>query len=171
MALPGSLPIDNSSESVNAMDDSPQVGELVCADPPAIGSAAPSNVPELPGVTRSEAVIAVEPRVLDTLRARRSVARRITERLMLGVAALALYAAWVWLPSEGPRETQVLRGAIRPEEFAPAESTAAITAPVSNPTPPLWFSSQLLYVPTWMPARSGTPGADVPLPMPRPTRQ
>jgi hypothetical protein len=151
------------------MNDSPQAGELGSPNPAAMGSAAPSILPELPGVTRSEAV---EPRVLDTLRSTpRSVARRITERLMLGGAALALYAAWVWLPSEGPRETQVLRGTIRLEGIAPPETTAATTAPASNPSPPPWFSPQLLYVPTWM-----TPPADalrggVPLPLPRPTRQ
>jgi hypothetical protein len=155
-----------------SMDDSPQAGELISASPGAIGSAAPSIVPELPGVARSEAVIAIEPRVLDTLRsAPRSVARRITERLMLGVAALALYAAWVWLSSEGPRQTQVLRGTIRPEEIAPRETTAAITAPASNPSPPPWFSPQLFYVPSWMPPPSDAVRAGVPLPLPRPTRQ
>jgi hypothetical protein len=154
------------------MDDSPQAIEVVSTSPAAISSAAPSIVPELPGVTRSEAVLAVEPRVLDTLcSAPRSVARRITERLMLGVAALALYAAWAWLPSEGPRETQVLRSTIRPEEIAPGETTAAITAAASNPSPPSWFSPQLLYVPTWMPPPADALRGGVPLPLPRPTRQ
>jgi hypothetical protein len=154
------------------MNDSPQAGELGSPSSAAMGSAAPASVPELPGVTRSEAVIAVESRVLDTLRsAQRSAARRITERLTLGVAALALYAAWVWLPSEGPRETQVLRGTIRPEGIAPPETTAAITAPASNLSPPPWFSPQLLYVPTWIPPPSDAPRAAVPLPLPRPTRQ
>ena len=154
------------------MDNSPQAGELVIENPVEIGSAAPSIVPELPGVTRSEAVIAVEPKVLDTRRsAPRSAARRITERLMLGVAALALYAAWVWLPSEGPRETQVLRGTIRPGEIASGETTAAITAPASNPSPLPWFSPQLLYIPTWMPPPSGALRGGVPLPLPRPSRQ
>jgi hypothetical protein len=154
------------------MDDSPQAGELGSSSPAAMGSAAPSSVPELPGVTRSEVAIAVEPRVLDTLRsAQRSAARRITERLTLGVAALALYAAWVWLPSEGPRETQVLRGTIRPEGIAPGEIPAATTAPASNLSPPPWFSPQLLYVPTWTPPASDAPRPGVPLPLPRPTRQ
>jgi hypothetical protein len=154
------------------MDDSPQAGELGNPSPAAMGSAAPSIVPELLGVTRSEVAVAVEPNVLDTLRsAQRSVARRITERLTLGVAALALYGAWVWLPSEGPRETQVLRGTIRPGKIASGETTAAITAPASNPSPPPWFSPQLLYIPTWMPPPSGALRGGVPLPLPRPSRQ
>jgi hypothetical protein len=154
------------------MDDSPQAGELVSANPAAIDSAVQTSLPKLPGVTRLDAIVAVEPRVLRVLRpVPRSIARRITERLMLGVAALALYAASVWVPPEGPREIQVLRGAIRPEEIAPAESTGSITAPASKSTPPLWFSPQLLYVPTSMPPPSDPLRAGVPLPLPRPTRQ
>jgi hypothetical protein len=60
-------------------------------------------------------------------------------RLTLGIAALALYAAWVWLPTEAPRAPEVLRGSLGPED-APAEATAAITAPGSKLIPPPWFS-------------------------------
>ena len=157
-----------------SMDDSPQTSESVSANPAAspIDVAAPSVMPELPRVTRSDAIISVEPRVLRILLpAPRSIGRRITERLILGVAALALCAAWIWLSPEAPRKPQVLRGTLEPEEIAPAESTAAITAPESKPTPPPWFSPQLQYVPTWMPPPSAAPRSGVPLPMPRPTRQ
>jgi hypothetical protein len=68
------------------MDDSPQAGELVSANPAAIDSAVQTSLPKLPGVTRSDAIVAVEPRVLWVLRpVPRSIARRITERLMLGL--------------------------------------------------------------------------------------
>jgi hypothetical protein len=114
----------------------------------AIDSAAPPIVPELPRVIRSDAIIAVEPRVSRTLRSQpRSIARRITERIVFAVVALALYAAWIRIPPEAPRMTQVLRGTIGPEEIAPAETTAAIPAHASKPIPPPWFSPQLLYQP------------------------
>jgi hypothetical protein len=156
------------------MRNSQPPGDLATADLPGSTTvpAAPSIVPELPGVTYSDSVIAVEPRVSRALRSPpRSIARRITERLILGVALLALYAVWIWIPPETPRTTQVLRGTLEPEEIVRPESTAAIKAPASKPTPPPWFSPQLLYVPAWMPAPLATPRAQVPLHMARPAPQ
>jgi hypothetical protein len=148
------------------MDNVPQGGE----DSAAIESAAAPVPPKLPGVTRTDAIVAPEPRVLRILRpAPRSIVRRVTERLMLGVVALALYAAWFWSSLETTPETQVLRGTIRPDEIAPAGVT--IPTPAPQPNSPSWFSPQLLYVPTWTPAPSDAPRANVPLPTPRPTRQ
>jgi hypothetical protein len=136
------------------MDDASQV----VMNPAASSTGAARVVPEFPSVTFSDAIAFVEPRVLQELRpARRSLARRITERLILGSAALASYAALVGLPAESPRAPQTLRGSLEVEENAPAENTAAITAYGSRATPPPWFSPQLLYVPSWMPPPSGAP--------------
>jgi hypothetical protein len=147
------------------MDDASQAVVNPAASPTDVG-----DVPELPSVTFSDAITFVEPRVLqDLLPARRSFARRITERLILGIAALASYAALVGLPTESPHAPQTLRGALEAEEIAPAESTAAITTYGSRVTPPPWFSPQLLYVPSWMPPPAGAPQLRAPLPAPRPT--
>jgi hypothetical protein len=156
------------------MGNSQPPSDLATADLPGSKTvpASASIVPDLPGVTYSDSVIAVEPRVSATLRSPpRSIVRRITERLILGVALLVLYAAWIWIPPETPRTTQVLRGTLEPEEIVRPESTAAVTAPASKPTPPPWFSPQLLYVPTWMPAPPAAPRTQVPLPMARPAPQ
>src|SRR5258708_33124147 len=111
------------------MDSSAQTSEPASSDAPAptIEPAAPSILPELPRLAYSDS-IAVEPRVLRTLgHPRRSVARRVTERLVLGVAALVFFAALIWSPNEAP--TQVLRGTIgSPEEMPTGSSTAAIGA-------------------------------------------
>jgi hypothetical protein len=135
-----------------------------------IDPAAPSIVPELPGLKLSDSIIAAEPRDLPArCPPQRPIARRITERLILGVAALALYGAWIWIPDGAHRTTPALRGRIgSPEEIAP-KSTAAITAPEPKAMPD-WFSPQLLYMPTWTPPPSVPLRTEVPLPMPRPTR-
>jgi hypothetical protein len=157
------------------MENSQPPSDLATANFPAstTNAAAPSIVPELPGVTYSESVIAaVDPTVSRTLRSPpRSVARRVTERLVLGVAALAFYVAWIWILPDAPRETPVLRGTTEPAEIVSDASTASISARASQQSPPPWFSPQLLYIPTWMPPPSPSPSAGVPLPMPRPSRQ
>jgi hypothetical protein len=128
------------------------------------------GVPELPSLTFSDVITFVEPRFLRyLLPARRSFSRRITERLILGIAALASYAALIWLPAEAPRAPQTLRGALEATEIAPADSTAAITSYGSRATPPPWFSPQLLYVPSWMPPPAGAPQLRAPLRAPRST--
>jgi hypothetical protein len=147
------------------MDDASQAVVNPAASPTGVGV-----VPELPGVTFSDAITFAEPRVLqDLLPSRRSFARRITERLILGIAALASYAALVGLPTESPQVPQTLRGALEAQEIAPAENTAAITAHGSRATPPPWFSPQLLYVPSWMPPSSAAPQLRAPLLTPRQT--
>jgi hypothetical protein len=150
------------------MENSRPQSDLATAHFPASTTdpTAPSIVPELPGVTYSDSVIAVvEPIVSRTLRSPpRSVARRVAARFVLGVAASALYVAWIRTLSEAPRETPVLRGTTEPAKLEPAVSTAAIPARALQQTPPPWFSPQLLYVPTWMPASSDAPRAGVPCP-------
>jgi hypothetical protein len=137
---------------------------------PAAASTDVGVLRELPRVTFSDAITFVEPRVLqDLLPARRSFARRITERLILGIAALASYAALVGLPTESPQAPQTLRGALETEKIAPAESTAAIAAYGSRATPPPWFSPQLLYVPSWTPPPAGASQMRALTPAPRPT--
>jgi hypothetical protein len=157
------------------MENPQPPSDLTTANSPAstTNATAHSIVPELPGVTYSDSVIAVvDPSVSRTLRSPpRSVARRVTERLVLGLAALALYAAWIWILPDAARETPVLRGTTEPAEIVPDASTASIPARASQQTPPPWFSPQLLYIPTWMPPPSPSPPAGVPLPMPRPSRQ
>jgi len=106
------------------------------------------------------------------LRPRRSLGRRVTERLILGVAALLLYAAVTLIPFEMPRSTVVLRDTIDSNEQIPtADTTAAIAAPPSTPAAPSWLSPNLLYVPPWPPQSPVPPKAEVPLPLERPTRQ
>jgi hypothetical protein len=142
------------------MENSTPASETVSSNPAvSIVEAAPPIVPELPGLTPADSILAVEePEALRILRApRRSIARRITERLILGVAALALYGAWAWIPDESPRATisPALRGTTgSPEVNAPTETTGAITAAASNPRPPSWFSPDILYVPSWAPSPS-----------------
>jgi len=178
MASPGSLQSTIGSKStdgpvagVSPMENSQPPSDLATANFPAstTNATAPSIVPELPGVTYADSVIAVvEPSVSRTLRSPpRSVARRVAERFVLGVAALALYVAWIWILPDAARETPVLRGTTEPAE----SSTASIPARASQQTPPPWFSPQLLYIPTRMPPPSPSPPAGVPLPMPRPGRQ
>jgi hypothetical protein len=147
------------------MDDASHAVVKPVAAPTDVG-----GVPELPSLTFSDVIAFVEPRVLQgLLPARRSFSRRITERLILGIAALASYAALVWLPAEAPRAPQTLRGALEAAEIAPAESKAAMTSYGSRATPPPWFSPQLLYVPSWMLPPARTPQLRAPLPEPRST--
>jgi hypothetical protein len=147
------------------MDDASQAGVNPAAFPTDV-----RGVPELPSVTFSDAIAFVEPRVLqDLLPLRRSFARRTTERLILGFAALASYAALIGLPTESPHAPQTLRGTLQAAEIAPAESAAAMAAYGSRATPPPWFSPQLLYVPSWRPPPSGAPQLRAPTPAPRPT--
>jgi hypothetical protein len=163
------------SAGVSPMENSQPPSDLATVNFPASTTdpTAPSIVPELPGVLYSESVIAVvAPSTSRTVRSPpRSVALRVTERFVLGVAALALYVAWIWVLPEAPRETPVLRPTTEPAEIVPDASTASIPARAPQQTPPPWFSPQLLYIPTWMPTPSPSPPAGVPLPMPRPSRQ
>jgi hypothetical protein len=140
-------------------------------------AAAPSLAPELPILTAADSISADEPRVPRDLRPRRrSVARRIKERLVLGVAALALFGAWIWLAPESSyttsasplTDTDVPSGSI-----AAAEATAAISPVASNSTMPVWFSPETLRLPAVVLPPSAPSGADaaVPLPVPRPSPQ
>jgi hypothetical protein len=149
--------------------------ESVRTDPPVpiMRSLGPSIVPALPSDSRPEGTITVEPRVLRVLGPQpRSIARRISERLILGVAALALFGVWVWMAGQHPLTTNSspLRGAIAsPETVAPPEPVAAITNAESKSLMPAWFSPQLLYAPTMAPSPAASPREEVPVPIPRPT--
>jgi hypothetical protein len=152
------------------MDNSASKPEAAITAAPITEPAPASMLPELHGVTPSDSII--EPRVLRLLRPRRSLGRRVTERLILGAAALLLYAALTLIPFEMPGSTVVLRGTIDPSEQIPsAETTAAIAAPASTPAAPSWLSPNLLYVAPWPPQSPVLPKAEVPLPLERPTRQ
>jgi hypothetical protein len=138
-------------------------------------AAAPSIVPELPSITPADSILAVDLESFPILRApRRSMARRITERLILGVAALALYGTWVLIPDESPRATisPALRGTTgSPEVNSPTETTGAITTAASNPSPPSWFSPDILYVPSWTPPASSPARAEAPSSVAMPIRR
>jgi hypothetical protein len=149
-------------------------GNANCAAP-TIEAAAPSIVPELPSITPADSILAVERGSLRVLRApRRSIARRITERLILGVAALILYGTWVWISYESPRATisPALRGTTEsPGVNAPTKTTAAITTAASNPSPPSWFSPDILYIPSWTPPASSPARAEAPSSVAAPIRR
>ena len=117
--------------------------------------------------------ITTPPELLRVLRPPpRSLARRITERLLLGVAALLLYAGLTWIPFEASRPAAILRGSIESSQGTPAaESPVDFAAQPSKAEVPSWLSPNLLYVPAWSPPSPASPNAEVRLPLPRPTRE
>ena len=137
-------------------------------------AAAPSLAPELPIITAADSIGADEPRASRGSRPRRrSVARRIKERLMLGVAAIALFGAWVWLPHESSYTTSAspLADTDGPSDaMAPAEATVATSPAESKSTMPVWFTPESLTLPAVALRSSAQAAADaaIPLPAPRP---
>jgi hypothetical protein len=121
--------------------------------------AVPVNPPSLDD---PEPSIAIEPIVLSQPR---SIARKVTERLALAVAALILGWTWVWM-APGPQDMTnlpSLRGAV-----GPPDPVASINTTDAKSQQPAWLSPDIFYAPA--PAPAPTPRADVPLPMPRPER-
>lgn len=130
-----------------------------------------SIVTESHGVTPSDS-INVEWRLLRILHPRRSLGRRVAERLILGVAALLLYAGSTWIPFEAPQSMPILRGTIESgDQNLTAYSAAASADAPSTPVAPSWLSPDLFYMPAWPPPSPALPRAEVPSPLPRPTRQ
>jgi hypothetical protein len=123
------------------------------------------DVPSLPALEEEESGIAVE--ALAQLSERRSLARRVGERLALALVALAAAAIGLWLVA-APQD------AARNSSHSPAESIAP-AAPDNGAdakAPPSWLSPEMFYTPPSVssPPPSAAPRADVPLPVPRPER-
>jgi hypothetical protein len=97
---------------------------------------------------------------------RRSVSRRVGERLALAVVALVLTGV-LWMP-EARRDRAPAAPTARSSE--PAASDPAADAKAQQPA---WLSPEMFYAPPTMPSAapsSSAPRADVPLPVPRPDR-
>jgi hypothetical protein len=91
---------------------------------------------------------------------RRSVARRVKERLALAVALLTLVGLGLWMAPEPPDATN----------SASAQATNALperAAPISTAeVQPAWLLPEILYGPAM--ARSPAPRVEVPRPAPKP---
>jgi hypothetical protein len=72
---------------------------------------------------------------------RRSVARRVTERLVLGVAALGLFAG-VWMTPGFQDSNDAVS---RPATSEAAEETPEIDTTALRSTEPAWLSPEILY--------------------------
>jgi hypothetical protein len=124
------------------------------------------DVPSLPALEEEEPGIAVE--ALAQLSERRSLARRVGERLALALVALAAAGIGLWLVA-APQD------AARNSSHSPAESIAP-AAPDNGAdakAPPSWLSPEIFYAPPSVPSpapSAAAPRADVPLPVPRPER-
>ena len=97
----------------------------------------------------------------------RSLARRVGERMALGVIALALVGVGLWMDPGGRDQASdpaSLRGA---ESTDPAAPDGATDAKAQQPT---WLSPEMFYAPPPMPSVPAASRADVPLPTPRPDR-
>jgi hypothetical protein len=124
------------------------------------------DVSNSPGLEEEEPGIAVE--ALAQLSERRSVARRVGERLALALVALAAAGIGLWLvaaPRDAARNS--LRSPAESIEPAAPDNGADAKAP-----PPSWLSPEMFYAPPSVssPPPSAAPRADVPLPVPRPER-
>jgi hypothetical protein len=72
---------------------------------------------------------------------RRSVARRVTERLVLGVAALGLGAA-LWMTPGFQNASNMVSA---PETTAATQDTPQIDTTALKSMEPAWFSPEILY--------------------------
>ena len=93
---------------------------------------------------------------------RRSVARRIKERLVLAVAALAIVGAGTWM---APEAQDVTNSVAAPAASAAPEPSAPINTAELQPA---WLVPEILYGPAM--ARSPIPHAEVPRSAPKPGR-
>jgi hypothetical protein len=91
---------------------------------------------------------------------RRSVARRVTERLVLGVAALGLGAAVLMTP--GLRDAR--NTVFAPEATAAAEDAPEIDTTALKSMEPAWLSPEILYATSIAPPRTQRAEA-VPIPL------
>jgi len=118
-----------------------------------------------PAFEEEEPGIALEP--LAALSERRSVARRVGERLALAVVALAAFGVGLWLFARQDAARNSLRGPV--EAIEPAAPGNGADAKAAQPS---WLSPEMFYAPPSVssPPPSAAPRADVPLPVPRPER-
>jgi hypothetical protein len=136
------------------------------------------DVADLSGIERDTPATAVEP-VTPHAR-RRSLARRVGERLALAVVVLALLGVGVWML--GGRRGAGKGPAASPRGAADASRPAADHPADAKTAPPNWLSPQMLFAPQIAPPpppspprppsssspSSPPPRAEVPLPLPRP---
>jgi hypothetical protein len=125
------------------------------------------DAPSLPDSEQVEPDSAIAPTI--RLPPPRSVMRRVGERLVLAVLALALTAAALWTAQTRRDPAPVTATAVI-QSSEPAATDNAVDPKVSQPT---WLSPEMFYAPPPMlPSAppSSAPRADVPLPQPRPDR-
>jgi hypothetical protein len=130
------------------------------------------EAPALPSRDELELDSTVEPLLL--MAPRRSVARRVGERLALAVVVLAVTAVGLWM-AQARRDRAP---AAPPAAAQSSEPAAPETAADAKAQQPAWLSPEMFYAPPPMPASappasapsSSAPRADVPLPVPRPDR-
>jgi hypothetical protein len=88
---------------------------------------------------------------------------RIATRMVLGVVALSLFEAALWMGQKYPSAGSSA------EALASPEADVAIAAAYSKPFEPSWFSAEMFSVTIADPSPSAPPLADVPMPKPRPS--
>jgi hypothetical protein len=93
---------------------------------------------------------------------RRSITRRVTERLVLGVAALGVGAA-VWIAQGFQDATNAVSGR---EANAASEETAGLDATALKSTEPAWLAPEMLYATAIAPAPARRAAAPAFLPKP-----
>jgi hypothetical protein len=128
--------------------------------------------PDLPSHDELEPDSKVTP--LLRIAPRRSVARRVGERLALAVVVLALTAVGLWM-AEARRDRAPAAPPAAAQSREPAAPETAADAKAQQPT---WLSPEMFYAPPPAPSSappasapsSSAPRADVPLPVPRPDR-
>lgn len=107
------------------------------------------------GFERNEPDIALSS--LEPARAPRAVMRRVGERLLLAVFALALGGVWLYVAESRQQTTDLAPATVAPVEAAAPPSEVA--APAGNaadakPTAPGWLSPQLFYTAPQFPPAS-----------------
>jgi hypothetical protein len=134
-------------------------------DPPAPPreSSSPSIVPSFPTVDDLEPTITIDARDLRIPDSQtRTFVGRIATRMVLGVVALSLFEAVVWIGQNHPST------GVSAEVTSP-EPNVAMTAADSKPFEPSWFSPEIFSAIAVDPSPSAPPLADVPMPKPRPS--
>jgi hypothetical protein len=115
------------------------------------------------GSERHEPDIAIDP--FSRRSRRRSVARRITERLALAVAALAMVAAAAWMapePQDLTSQDETTSVSTRAASAAPEPAAPVDTAELQ----PAWLVPEILYGPAMAHSPVSRPEASRPAPQP-----
>jgi hypothetical protein len=134
------------------------------------------EAPDLPGGDELEPDGTIVP-ILRT-GPRRSVGRRVGERLALAVVVLALTAVGLWTAQARRERAPAAASAAAPAAERSGEPAAPDTAADAKAPPPTWLSPEMFYAPPPMPSSappasapsSSAPRAEVPLPVRRPDR-